>query len=119
MKKIKAFFSKVKESPSLKAKKLASQASYVAVGAAFPLVSMAASVDYTTTGSGFYDAISGVMGSPLVKGFALVAVLIGILAAAMGNLKAAVLPFGLAAIAGIGPWLVTTIFNLFATVNGA
>lgn len=80
-----------------------------------PAMAMAApgvaSAGTNDTGQGLLNNVKDFATSPFMIAVCIVAVILGVLFAIGGNIKAAFIPFGLAAIVAIGPWLVETIFD--------
>lgn len=71
----------------------------------------------TGTGEGFLQAMVEFAHSPFMIGIAIVAVILGVMFAIGGNIKAAFMPFGLAALISLGPWLVNEIFEVFEEID--
>lgn len=67
------------------------------------------------TGQALLDNIVDFARSPFMVAMCIVAVILGVFMAIGGNIKAAFVPFGLAAIVAIGPWMVDTIFDAMST----
>lgn len=81
-----------------------------------PAMAMAApgvaSANAADTGQDLLDKIQDFATSPFMIAICIIAVILGVLFAIGGNIKAAFVPFGLAAIVAVGPWLVNEIFEV-------
>jgi|SRR5699024_9636145 len=79
---------------------------------ASPGAAMASSsVGEGDTGRQLLNNIMEFARSPFMIAMCIVAVILGVFMAIGGNIKAAFVPFGLAAIVAIGPWMVEQIFT--------